>query len=131
MTFEKVLDIITLITNYANIHGLPSPGRHFHEDTLPIIFLPASESYSSLYRLYVSTMEDENQSTIHLTIFWRIWNKYIPEIKFLSPRNDLCFKCKEMRLILNIGQNKKTSLKKRDKIAFSHEDDTPEALEHY
>ncbi len=42
-------------------------------------------------------MEDQNKPTVHLVTFWRIWNKYIPEIKFLSPRSDLCFKCKEMR----------------------------------
>ena len=59
--------------------------------------MPASESYSSLHRLYVSAIEDQNQNPVHLTTFWRIWNKYIPEIKFLSSRSDLCFKCKEMR----------------------------------
>ena len=42
-------------------------------------------------------MEEQNQSTIHLATFWRIWYKYIPEIKLLSPRSDLCFKCREMR----------------------------------
>ncbi|PKK56012.1 hypothetical protein RhiirC2_800946 [Rhizophagus irregularis] len=98
LSFEKVLEVISFITNYGNIYGLPSPGRHFREDTLPITFLPASESYSSLYRLYKSAIEDdENQRIIHLATFWRIWQKYIPEFKFLSPRSDLCSKCKEMR----------------------------------
>ncbi|RGB34582.1 hypothetical protein C1646_760374 [Rhizophagus diaphanus] len=27
LTFEKVLEVISFITNYANIHGLPSPGQ--------------------------------------------------------------------------------------------------------
>jgi len=67
---------------------------------LAVTFLPASESFSSLYRLYISTLEDQDQKIIHLTTFWRIWNKYIPEIKFLSPRSDLCFKCKEYRFKL-------------------------------
>ena len=30
LTFEKVLEVITFITNYANIHGLPSPGTYFY-----------------------------------------------------------------------------------------------------
>jgi len=64
---------------------------------LPIIFLPAGESYSSLYRIYISVIETDNKKPIHLTTFWRIWQKYIPEIKFLSPRSDLCFQCKTMR----------------------------------
>jgi hypothetical protein len=28
LSFEKVLEIISFITNYANIHGLPSPGNY-------------------------------------------------------------------------------------------------------
>ncbi|GES92034.1 hypothetical protein GLOIN_2v1777628 [Rhizophagus clarus] len=95
LSFEKILEILTFIVNYANIHGLPFPGQHFQRDTLLVTFLPASESYSSLYRLYTSTIKDLDQKIIHLTTFWHIWNKYIPEIKFLSPRSDLCFKCKE------------------------------------
>ncbi|GES74104.1 hypothetical protein GLOIN_2v1777628 [Rhizophagus clarus] len=105
LSFEKILEILTFIVNYANIHGLPSLGRHFQRDTLLVTFLPASESYSSLYRLYTSTIEDLDQKIIHLTTFWRIWNKYIPEIKFLSPRSDLCFKCKEYQFKLQREQN--------------------------
>ncbi|CAG8826776.1 30186_t:CDS:2, partial [Gigaspora margarita] len=80
ISFETVLEIITFIINYANIHGLPSP------DTLSIIFLPSSESYTSLYQLYKLSKEDQDQNIIHKTTFWCIWNKYIPEIKILSPR---------------------------------------------
>ena len=29
--------------------------------------------------------------------FCRIWQKYLPGTKFLSPRSDLCHKCKTMR----------------------------------
>ncbi|GES84677.1 hypothetical protein GLOIN_2v1777628 [Rhizophagus clarus] len=105
LSFEKILEILTFIVNYANIYGLPSPGRHFQRDTLLVTFLPASESYFSLYRLYTSTIEDLDQKIIHLTTFWRIWNKYIPEIKFLSPQSDLCFKCKEYRFKLQREQN--------------------------
>ncbi|CAG8568071.1 8045_t:CDS:2 [Gigaspora margarita] len=74
ISFETILEILAFIINYANIH-----------DTLPLIFLPASESYTSLYNLYASTIEDQNTKILHLFTFWRIWNKYIPEIKFLSP----------------------------------------------
>ncbi|CAG8855296.1 16312_t:CDS:1, partial [Gigaspora margarita] len=71
--------------------------QHFYKDTLPITFLPSNESYSSLYRLYISTIEEQNQNILYLSSFWRIWNKYIPEIKFLSSRSDLCYKCKNIR----------------------------------
>ena len=72
-------------------------GCHFKKETLPIVFLPVGESYSSLYRIYKDVLENEDKKPIHLTTFWRIWQKYIPEVKFLSPRSDLCFLCKNMR----------------------------------
>ncbi|CAG8827643.1 30240_t:CDS:2, partial [Gigaspora margarita] len=90
--FETILNILTFIINYANIHGLPSPGRHFYQDTLPIIFLPSDESYSSLYRLYISTIENQNQNILHLSTFWCIWDKYIPEIKFYLHEGNIYFK---------------------------------------
>ncbi|CAB5382573.1 unnamed protein product [Rhizophagus irregularis] len=72
LTFETILHILTFIINYANVHGLPSPGRSFRDDTMAITFLPS-------------------------LVLLRIWKKYVPEIKFLSPRSDLCFHCKNMR----------------------------------
>ena len=29
ISFEKILEILSFITNYANVHGLPSPGMNF------------------------------------------------------------------------------------------------------
>ncbi|CAG8734178.1 11968_t:CDS:2, partial [Rhizophagus irregularis] len=97
LTFETILHILTFIINYANIHGLPSPGRSFRDDTMAIIFLPVSDSYIGLYRLYESSLEIDSEHYISRWTFLRVWKKYIPEIKFLSPRSDLCFHCKNMR----------------------------------
>ncbi|CAG8782112.1 7703_t:CDS:2 [Gigaspora margarita] len=97
--FETVLHILTFIQNFAAQHGLPSPGHHFHKDIRPIIYLPACESYYSLFRLYNDTIESsqENTYTISQSSFSRIWKHYLPGIKFLTARSDLCMQCKEMR----------------------------------
>ncbi|CAB5381718.1 unnamed protein product [Rhizophagus irregularis] len=97
LTFETILHILTFIINYANVHGLPSPGRSFRDDTMAITFLPVSDSYIGLYRLYDSSLEIDSEHYISRWSFLRIWKKYVPEIKFLSPRSDLCFHCKNMR----------------------------------
>ncbi|CAG8523344.1 26330_t:CDS:2 [Gigaspora margarita] len=97
ISFQSVLNALTFITNYANIHGLPSPGRHLRDDTKHIIFLPTNESYSSLYRLYIDSIEESSDYYISNSSFYRIWKKYVPEFKFLTPRSDLCDLCKEMR----------------------------------
>ena len=68
---------------------------------------PAGESYSFLYRIYRDEIETTgNTNPIHLTTFWRIWKKYIPEIKFLSSCSDLCFLCKSMRFGVKFWQSR-------------------------
>ncbi|CAG8842985.1 31201_t:CDS:2, partial [Gigaspora margarita] len=91
ISFEIIINILIFISNYANIHGLPSP------ETKPIIFLPATDSYLSLFRLYNSTISNTSNISISSTSFINIWKLYLPSIKFLSPRSDLCIKCKTMR----------------------------------
>ncbi|CAG8460056.1 7064_t:CDS:2 [Cetraspora pellucida] len=119
ISFEPILNVLTFIINYANIHGLPSP------DTLPITFLPANKSYSSLYQLYISAIENQNQNIFHLSTFWRIWNKYIPKIKFLSPRSDLCYKSKiNLQQLSNFSNfsrsNEPNSLKVENHISWDY-----------
>ena len=63
---------------------------------MAVTFLPASDSYVGLYRIYDSNLDLEDHS-ISRWSFLRIWKKYVPEIKFLSPRSDLCTLCKIMR----------------------------------
>ncbi|CAB4378732.1 unnamed protein product [Rhizophagus irregularis] len=95
LTFETILNVLKFIINFANIHGLPSPGRNFCDNTLAITFLLANESYAGLYRLYDLTTDLEH--SISRWSFLRIWKKYVFEIKFLSSRSDLCTLCKIMR----------------------------------
>ncbi|KAF0421497.1 chaperonin: PROVISIONAL [Gigaspora margarita] len=82
ISFNNILHILTFISNYANIHGLPSP---------------ATESTLSLFHLYMSSIIETSDYIISSTSFINIWKLYLPEIKFLSPRNDLCIKCKTMQ----------------------------------
>ncbi|CAG8585201.1 10241_t:CDS:2, partial [Cetraspora pellucida] len=58
LSFATILNVLTFIVNFANYHGLPSPGCHFLEDTMAITFLPASESYVVLYCLYQSSLDE-------------------------------------------------------------------------
>ncbi|CAG8843875.1 28970_t:CDS:2, partial [Gigaspora margarita] len=94
--FSIVLRVLRFITNFANQHGLPSPGRSFRDDTKEIIYLPACESKRSLFRIY-NSVEVERIKEISLSSFQRIWKRYLPGIKFITARNDLCMTCKTMR----------------------------------
>ncbi|CAG8578602.1 8207_t:CDS:1, partial [Scutellospora calospora] len=53
-------------------------------------------TYSSLYIQYIEAIENTDQYEISLSTFSRIWKKFLPHIKKLTPRSDLCLKCKDM-----------------------------------
>ncbi|CAB5365906.1 unnamed protein product [Rhizophagus irregularis] len=95
LTIKYTFDEIEICeTAFLHIYSLR---RSFCDDTMAIIFLSISDSYIGLYRLYESSLEIDSEHYISRWTFLRVWKKYIPEIKFLSPRSDLCFHCKNMR----------------------------------
>ncbi|CAG8611398.1 12397_t:CDS:2 [Gigaspora rosea] len=59
VNYSVACDVFMFLKNYSNIHGMPSPGRHFKELSMPIVFLPTSYNYASVYRDYVQASKDE------------------------------------------------------------------------
>ena len=45
------------LLNYAEIYGLPSPGRNVSRITQSLIFLPAETSYKSVYCNFLAGFE--------------------------------------------------------------------------
>ena len=77
------------LENYAEIHGLPSPGRNVNRITITqsLTLLPAEMSYKSVYRDF------ENDSTLKLLKYYafrKLWHQLTPYIQIMSPRTDLC-----------------------------------------
>ena len=89
------------ITNYAEAHGLPDPGR-LRKDTREIL-LPTSESYTSVWKRYRNGQEPVSESgdrplrVIGYHTFCRLWKQMTPHIRFMSPRTDLCDLCEELK----------------------------------
>ena len=48
------------LENYAEIHGLPSPGRSINRITQPITYLPAETTYKSVYQNFLACLEEDN-----------------------------------------------------------------------
>jgi len=72
-------------------------GRHFKRDTKPIIYLSTKENYTRMHDEFLNNIAETPELSVSYKSFVRIWQKYLPEIQFLSPRTDLCQLCKEMR----------------------------------
>ncbi|CAG8577598.1 532_t:CDS:2 [Ambispora leptoticha] len=52
------------LENYAEIHGLPNPGRNVHRIIQLLTLLPVETSYKSVYRDFIAGLE--NGSTLKL-----------------------------------------------------------------
>jgi hypothetical protein len=48
------------LENYAEIHGLPSPGRSVNRITQSVIFLPAETTYKSVYNFFLTGLEEKS-----------------------------------------------------------------------
>ncbi|CAG8680735.1 10443_t:CDS:2, partial [Scutellospora calospora] len=101
ISLEIVMKVISFIGNFAKQNGLPSPGRNFQDNTIAIIYLPADITYLSLHTQYLEAIKANNQFEVSLKTFIRIWKKFLPQIKKLIPRSDLCFKYKDIRFNAN------------------------------
>src|SRR5437764_7454399 len=74
------------LENYAEIHGLPSPGRNVNRITQSLTLLLAETSYKSvyLYRDFIAGLE--NDSTLKLLkydAFRKLWHQLTPYIQIM------------------------------------------------
>src|ERR1051325_6312478 len=97
MPRSKTIDITVatavknFLENYAEVHGLPSPGRNVNRITQSLTLLPAETSYKSVYRDFIAGLE--NNSSLKLlkyVAFRKLWHQLTPYIQIMSPRTDLC-----------------------------------------
>ena len=59
---KNVAEVVkNFLENYAEVHGLPSPGRSINRITQSIVFLPAEMSYKSVHRDFLVGLEEDNK----------------------------------------------------------------------
>lgn len=101
VNYDMACDIYAFLKNYSNVHGMPSPGRHFNEVTMPVVFLPTSFSYASVYRDYIQAYKEKHEietRVIAESTFIKIWKSLIPSLQFMSPKSDLCETCETTKM---------------------------------
>ena len=92
---------VALIKNFAEIHGLPLPGRmpKFHDYN--IMLLPTDASKASVYREYVTAskvLEESLKQPVRCygyREFCRLWAQVVPYIRVMPPASDLCPICQD------------------------------------
>nr|CAG8608898.1 12038_t:CDS:2 [Entrophospora candida] len=96
--------------------------RKFKKDTKPIIFFPADENHTTVFKYFIDAVEENSEICISNKTFQKIWHTYLPEIKFLTPRSDLCHTCKEHRFNANywmLGEKEVKVKKWNDHITWA------------
>ena len=96
---KNVAEVVkNFLENYAEVHGLPSPGRSIYRITQSIVFLPAEMSYKSVHRDFLVGLEEDNKlKSLKYDAFRKLWHQLTPEIQIMSPRTDLCDTCQHFR----------------------------------
>lgn len=129
--FEVVQDVVQFITNHAEVHGLPQPSAKRGRADTPPIYLPASQNFKIVHQCYVkaSLERDPARRVMEYRSFVDVWHKCIPEVKFMTPRTDVCSKCEKFRQHIKdaISEEKKVSLTS----AFSEHLDQAQAERQY
>lgn len=113
VNYSLAYEIHKFLKNYANMHGMPSPGRKFSKFTTPVVFLPTNFSYASVYRDYVQAYKDEHGSEIRIiakTTFINTWKTLIPSLQFMSPKSDLCDTCERMKMNIQFATEQEKKL---------------------
>jgi hypothetical protein len=83
------------IEKLAETCGLPNPGRSKRTNNITI-FLPTEMSYASVHRDFLaSRAENDKLRQLKYDVFRRLWHELTPNIKFRSPRSDLCDTCQQ------------------------------------
>jgi hypothetical protein len=92
----------SFIINFSEEQGLPDPGRDVRKGKGRLrILLPSVLNYTSIHRLYESSIASINKTAIPYRTFLEIWKNELPYIEFNNPRTDLCMTCEDFKKKLN------------------------------
>ena len=90
------------ITNLAEIHGLPDPGRDIRRGKGRLrILLPSVMHYTAIHRSYEESITILGKQPVGYRTFLDIWQKELPHIEFNNPKTDLCMTCENFKKELN------------------------------
>lgn len=100
---DAIETVLSFISNFAAIHGLPDPGRDLRAGKGKlIIYLPTIMNYMAIHRIYQKSMEGSDGRVVEYHTFRRIWVDNFPHIVFSKTKSDLCMTCEEHKKQINI-----------------------------
>ncbi|CAG8613542.1 3539_t:CDS:1, partial [Scutellospora calospora] len=100
VNYDVAYEVFKFLKNYSDLHGMPSPGQHFKDISMPIIFLSTNYNYISVYRDYTQAYKDKygDVRVISKSTFTNIWKALILSLQFMSSKSDLYETCEMMKM---------------------------------
>ena len=95
---------VRFIKNFAGVHGLPQPAARRSRPDDPPVYLPAHQNYKLVHAKYFDEMTGK-QDCLGYHAFCKLWRRECTAIKFMSPREDVCHVCEEMRGNVRIAKS--------------------------
>ena len=99
-SFDMVQFVVQFIRNYATVNGLPQPAAQRGRGETGPIYLSASEGYNIVHAKYLQSCLEADRVAVKYHSFCQIWLQCVPHIKFMKPRQDVCQKCDNFRILI-------------------------------
>jgi len=119
---EVIKAVLSFISNFAAIHGLPDPGRDLRAGKGKLtIYLPTIMNYMAIHRIYRKSMEGCDGRLVEYHTFRRLWVENFPHIVFSKTKSDLCMTCEEHKKQINMAVAAGTEEEKLEAIENAKE----------
>ena len=92
-----VMTVIQCIHMHTEKFGIPHPAPLRGRATSPPVFLPAYQNFLSVHVMYMESCTEGNVNAVGYDSFRSIWHACVPNIKFMTPRTEVCESCKILR----------------------------------
>ncbi|CAG8810613.1 25378_t:CDS:2, partial [Racocetra persica] len=100
MTYLKLCGIndylLSTLQNHLQINGLTERVHGNTDDSGVFIYLPTSQTYTSVYNKYKKNfylIHDQPEKIISYSTFKKLWYEMVPNLRFQPPASDLCEIC--------------------------------------
>eukprot|EP00117_Sycon_ciliatum_P012444 scpid97049/ scgid13510/ len=97
LQFPDVKRCVEFLKAYVEEFGLPHPAPTHGRAGVPPTYLPVSQTYKSVHKIYADACISDNCRAAGLQSFRNIWSACLPHVKFMIARTDVCQPCEVLR----------------------------------
>ena len=130
--YEITCDAVHFIHNYAEVLEILQPAARGGGAVYPPIYLPASQNYTIVHSKYVEACLAKNSHMRYWMYksFVSVWQRYLPDIVFMTPRSDVCTTCEKFRIQIRDATHEEDKMELSERFA-SHVELAQKEREYY